>query len=137
MGLQVLYNHLPEVPPAIKKARTQLLLKAAFDVQAQAQSRAPVATGFLKSSIYVRTETMSTYGTGVGEGAHGSYLLPEVEAPDGYNAYVAVGANYGQFIEYGTSKMAAQPYLIPAADAVRPTFIAAWNKLEDYIRENL
>jgi len=31
---------------------------------------------------------------------------------------VGVGANYGVYVEFGTSKMAAQPYLLPATRTV-------------------
>jgi HK97 gp10 family phage protein len=129
------FNHLPEIKAAIHKAAVQLVKKAAFDVQAAAMSKAPVATGYMKSSVYTVTSDASTYGAGVVGGGPGSYLLPQVpKPPTDEIAYVAVGANYGIYVEYGTSRMAAQPYLTPAADAVRPGFLAAFERLEDYIK---
>ncbi len=35
---------------------------------------------------------------------------------------VAVGAEYGAYLELGTARMAARPYLGPAADKVKPAF---------------
>ena len=62
-----------------------------------AQQRAPVDTGHLRSSI--------------------SY-----ERLDEHAALVMVKATYGHFVEYGTRRMGAQPYLIPASEAERKPF---------------
>lgn len=81
----------------------QLIDKAAFDVEAGAKERAPVLTGFLKNSI--ATEI---------------HKLKDI---------VKVGAEYGIFQELGTRYMRAHPYLVPALEAVRPKFLAAWKQL--------
>lgn len=126
------FNHLSEMGEQIERAISELVRKAAFDVQAQAQQNAPVATGFLKSSIYTVTYDSSSYGQGVvGDGM----LLPEVEHPSSQQeALVAVGAEYGVFQEYGWSTGPAQPYLTPAAEAVTPTFQAAMSRLEEHLK---
>lgn len=133
---EVLYNVLPELAAALAKAASELVRKAAFDIQARAAQNAPVATGYLKSSIYTVTKDASTYGQGVTTPPPGASLLDQVPAPtSATEALVAVGANYGAYIELGTSKAPAQPYLIPAADAVRPSFEAAMAKLEDALKD--
>jgi len=38
---------------------------------------------------------------------------------------VADGVEYGLFQELGTSRMAAQPFMVPAVEAVRPGFVKA------------
>lgn len=120
-----------DVIKALHGGISKAVRKAAFDVQALAASNAPVATGYLKSSIYTVTHNSSTYGQGI-QGA--SVLLPEIDKPtDDQTAFVAVGANYGAYVEYGTSKMAAQPYFHPAFDAVEPVFEAALAKLQGLI----
>ena len=127
----VVYNHLPELAAEIEKVASQIVRKAAFDIQALAQTTAPVRTGFLKSSIYTVTKGESTYSTIEGSGP----LLPEVDQPsDDRTAYVAVGAEYGIYLEFGTSHMSAQPYLIPAAETVQPAFIAAMTELEEALK---
>lgn len=70
--------------------------KAAFDIEAHAKANAPVRTGFLRSSI--------------------------VAEPTGnpLRWLVTAYAGYSQFVEYGTRNMAAQPYMTPAAELVRP-----------------
>lgn len=129
------FNHFPQIIETFGRAASAIVRKAAFDVQATAQGKAPVATGFLKSSIYTVTTESSSYGQGVVGGGAGSSLLPSVETPsDATTAFIAVGANYGVYLEFGTSRMAARPYMTPAADEVAPSFVAAWERLEEYLR---
>lgn len=132
LGYVILYNLIPEIGEKLEVAANQILRKAALDCEAAAKGNAPVATGFLRDSIYTRTATSSGYGQ-AGEPPPGAELLPEVDKPDSGTAYVAVGANYGVFVEFGTSKMAAQPYLVPAAEAVGPSFVAAMAELESFL----
>lgn len=79
--------------------------KSAFDMQARAQVAAPVDTGFLQGSI-------STDHRGL-------------EAETGPTA------SYAPFVEGGTSRMAPQPFLFPALDAVTPGFLAAMEQVID------
>lgn len=76
----------------IDRKKTQIDLamnKLANDCQARAQQNAPVDTGFLKNSIHT------------------------VKIGDAHYQ-VVVGAYYGIFVELGTHKMGAQPFLFPA-----------------------
>ena len=43
---------------------------------------------------------------------------------------VADGVEYGHFIEFGTTKMPERPCAMPAREAVRPGFIAAWKQMK-------
>lgn len=73
--------------------------KSAYDLQAEAQYEAPVDTGFLRSSISASV--------------------------NGLEAEVGPTANYGFYVEHGTSRMPGQPFLFPAMDRITPTFEAA------------
>lgn len=84
----------------IRDRLSLVVAKTAHDLEAQAKDRAPVKTGNLKNSIQAHPRT-------------------ELEWE------VAVGAEYGRYVEYGTVHMGAQPYLTPAVDAVRPGFLTA------------
>lgn len=88
---------LERAGPEIQRLLGQVVRKVAFDVEAQAKTRAPVATGALRNSI-------QTHVTGA------------------LSAEVAVGVEYGVFVEMGTTKRAAKPFLEPAVNAVRPGF---------------
>lgn len=83
--------------------------KVAADVKRDAQIGAPVDTGFLRSSI--------SYETRAGK----------------FSARAEIGptANYGAFVELGTSRMGARPYLFPAMDRHEATFLAAMKRAAD------
>lgn len=81
--------------------------KALNDISAGAKNRAPVDTGALKGSI--TTEVQNRGDTIRGE--------------------VGPTVNYGGFVENGTSRMRAQPYLRPATDAVLPGYEAALGQI--------
>ena len=116
------FNLIPQVITVLKNAGEDILQEVAYDILQEAQARCPVRTGALQASGYWKTHTKSTYGQGFMEGALGSSILPEVEDPGPHDAYVAFAMNYAIFVELGTSKMAAQPYLIPALESVRIEF---------------
>lgn len=83
----------------------QVIRKTAKDIERDAKIMAPVDTGNLRNSI--STET-------AGDGRHGTMT-----------ATVGPTAHYGIYLELGTSRMGAQPYLFPAADRHEPGFLAA------------
>lgn len=80
--------------------------KTARDITADAKRLAPVDTGNLRGSIgHSDLRTVGTTG----------------------NAEVEIGptANYGVFLELGTSRMAPQPFMGPAADRHAGAFTEA------------
>lgn len=77
----------------LKRNTDEANKQIAEDIADDAQANAPVDTGELRASIHT-------------------------EKTDNGLA-VVVGAAYGAFVELGTSKMAAQPYLGPAAAKAR------------------
>lgn len=81
--------------------------KALNDISAGAKNRAPVDTGNLRNSISV--ELQNRGGTIRGE--------------------VGPTARYGGFVENGTSRQRAQPYLRPATDAVLPGYEQALGQI--------
>lgn len=94
-------NRLPEISAAIRPAVVGEVRKATYDVEARAKAKAPVKTGTLRRSIH------SVFSNG------------------GLTGVVGPSVNYGKFIEWGTRRMAARPYMRPAAEAVLPKFAAA------------
>lgn len=94
----------------------------AFAIQRQAQINAPVDTGALRNSIYTRIgnkpdgySAMAAEVTSLNSGA----TLGELPEPENATtAYVGPSVEYGVYVELGTSKRGAQPYLGPAVDAV-------------------
>lgn len=100
-GLDHLIQTAPEQIDAAVRA-------TAFQVQAIAQGLSPLMTGANRNSIYTKTSRGSS-GT---PGELGD-ILPAVGLCE---AVVGPSMEYSAFLEYGTSRMAAQPYLTPAAE---------------------
>lgn len=86
---------LDKAEAQIRDRARAAVAKAALDVEAEAKARAPVDTGLLRNSI-------AASQTG----------------PDSW--LVSSPVRYSVFVNYGTSKMAAQPYMEPALAAVMP-----------------
>lgn len=103
MGVS-LTSRLPQLERQLLVKAEHGVQKAAHDVEAHAKGRAAVDTGNMRASI-------AASQTGA--------LSAEVNA----------GAYYSVFVEFGTYKMGAQPFMVPAAEAVRPMFIAAMSRL--------
>lgn len=72
--------------------------EACAEIQSLAQDMCPVDTGDLKGSIAV--------------------------SGDGLSGQVSAGSAHAGFVELGTAKMAAQPFLYPAFSAVKGTVAA-------------
>lgn len=86
--------------------RAQLVLrKTAADIQRSAKRRAPVDTGNLRNSI-----STSVFGL---------------------HAEIGPTASYGIYQELGTSVMPPHPYLTPAFDKYRDSFLQAMGKVGD------
>ena len=98
-------SHIPKLTAAAHEKAEAAIAKAAADIEAQAKARAPVDTGLLKNSI--------------------NQPPPE----DSMRRVVESPVNYSVYLEYGTSRAPAQPYMTPAVEFVKPSFEAAMRKL--------
>lgn len=98
--LKVINNKLPAAHEFIQQLAHQVVYKTAYDIEAFAKAIAPVDTGFLKNSI-------------------------QVVAINDLNAIVSVGAEYGINVELGTRFQRAQPFMMPAVTAAKPSFESA------------
>ncbi|MCO7238698.1 HK97-gp10 family putative phage morphogenesis protein [Aeromicrobium sp. CnD17-E] len=87
---------LAVVVPAAARARVRVAVqKASEDIKRYAPLLAPVDTGNLRSSIHRLTIDRAWAITG----------------------RVRADAEYGKHVEYGTSRMAPQPFMEPALDS--------------------
>lgn len=94
---------LDKVGPRTGALGQTVVRKTAKDIEATAKNKVPVDTGNLKNSI--GTSDLRTVGTS------GSL-----------SAEIGPTADYGEWVEIGTSRMAPQPYMGPAADIHLPLF---------------
>lgn len=93
--VKIVSNRLPGFADRLKVKADTTSKSTAEQVAEIARKLAPRDTGELINSISIEAQ----------------------EGEDGWE--VVVGADHGIFVELGTSKMAAQPYLTPAAEAMR------------------
>jgi HK97 gp10 family phage protein len=82
----------------------KIVRRASYAVEGQAKSKAPVDTGALKSSL------MAEQKSGI------------------LSWWVHDGMDYGIHQEFGTSRMAAQPFMIPAVEAIRDNWVNLWRE---------
>lgn len=92
-------QQLNRAAPRLEPVASKVVAKVAANVASLAAKSAPVDTGALRSSISAEV--------------------------NGLSASVRPGVNYAHYVELGTSKMGAQPYLFPALDANATPFTTA------------
>lgn len=85
----------------------RVVSKVAHDIERDGKIFAPVLTGTLESSISSDV--------------------------NGLSAEIGPHTDYEQFVEYGTSKMDAQPYMGPAAEKNTPAFVEAMGQVGEKI----
>jgi HK97 gp10 family phage protein len=98
-GMPALRKALLQVTQEGRKTVQREVLRATLAVQRRAKERCPVDTGRLRNSIAVELED------------------------GGMNGAVGTNVEYAPFVEFGTSRMPAQPYLLPAFEEERAVFI--------------
>jgi HK97 gp10 family phage protein len=102
-GVQIVIksNRLPEISAAIRPAVVKEVQVAAFSIEAKAKEKVAVKTGTLRRSIH------SVFSNG------------------GLTGIVGPSVLYGKFVEFGTRRMGARPFMRPAAEQVLPKFADA------------
>jgi len=100
---QNLNNASRQVMPRARQA----MKKALDDISAGAKNRVAVDTGATKNSISTQTQGNRDYARGE----------------------VGPTTSYAGFLERGTSRMRAQPYLRPATDAALPGYEQALGQI--------
>lgn len=130
------FNIFDTLADALRPAIKPIVIKTALDIQALAQSKAPVDTGFLKNAIYAVTADGGDYGQATPT-HKASYLLPQAGDANDTTAYVAAGANYSVYLEYGTRHQPAQPFFTSAIEETRGSFIDAMSKIEDKLKASI
>lgn len=99
--VRIVSNRLPQMPAAIKAICVAEVQKAAYRIEADAKSKVAVKTGTLRRSIH------SVFENG------------------GLRALIGPSVLYSRFVEFGTRRMGARPYMRPAAERNLPQFAAA------------
>jgi HK97 gp10 family phage protein len=86
-------SNIAKIKTLSREELRKLIGTATLKIEAEARMGAPEDTGFLRSSI-------------------------ANSFPDDLTGVVSVGAEYGIYVEMGTTRTPAQPFLLPAAERV-------------------
>ena len=96
-----------------RKATGRSTFEIGLAVQAAAKALCPVKLGRLRGSITTQARSEGTEP----ETVKGSKASDKIAAPsDDLETYVGTGVEYGPYIEFGTVRSDAQPFLRPALD---------------------
>jgi HK97 gp10 family phage protein len=98
--IRVNSNKLPTLGAAYTAQLQAVVSRAGFAIEAAAKGRCPVRTGTLQRSIHT------------------------VLSNNGLTATVGPSVIYGIFVEFGTRRQGARPYMRPAAELVYPKAIS-------------
>jgi HK97 gp10 family phage protein len=99
------YDKFPELAARLPKAVGEIVQETILGIETQAKIKVPVDTGALRASI-------------------------QSEMTGETSGQVATNIEYAPYQEYGTSRMAATPYMTPAAEAERRHFMKKMTDLE-------
>lgn len=97
--LNALTVDLGAATPRMREQAAKQTIQSALDIEGSAKGFAPVRTGTLWRSIH--TEISS----------------------GGMHAEIGTDVEYSAYVEYGTSRMAPQPYMRPAFDRHAPEYV--------------
>lgn len=100
-----LADDMARSPARVRAGASRVVAKAAYDTEGDAKDFCPVDTGKLKNSI-------------------GATIRELV-------AVVGPTANYGGYVEDGTSRQSPQPYMRPAFDRREPLFVRALEQIAE------
>lgn len=109
--LRNLSVELGDVPKVVGQLAKTVVKKTAKDIESTAKTLAPVDTGFLRSGI--KTSDLRNV------------------SQDSPSAEVVASASYSPYLELGTSRMAPQPFMRPAADKHADAFEQAMAQIID------
>ena len=129
-GLKELQKALAELPQGIARNVLRGAVNAgATVIKAEAKVRAPALSGILKRSLYqkqIREKSnllLQTFFVGVRQGRSSKKTKKGV-----------LDAFYARFVEFGTSKMPAHPFMRPAFEAKKEAAVQA---IKDYLTKRI
>lgn len=115
------FTEVDRILGALDNNKEKLGRTIGFEIEAEAKKRAPRDTSAMANSIYTTTKKYDGYSKASSDAkqANKDVITESVPKPGGnVIARVGVAVNYAKFVEMGTSRMAAQPFLYPAGETV-------------------
>jgi len=117
-------KEVDRVMKALGMNRDAIVRTIGFDIESAAKQNAPVDTSAMRNSIYTETPEGNTFDVSSSNALSKNPKVTTIQHPKPEKGFVNVGpsVNYAEFVEFGTSKQSAQPYLVPAAESVSQKF---------------
>ena len=117
-------KEVDRVMKALGMSRDAIVRTIGFDIESAAKQNAPVDTSAMRNSIYTETPDGNTFDVSSSNALSKNPKVTTIQHPKPEKGFVNVGpsVNYAEFVEFGTSKQSAQPYLVPAAESVSQKF---------------
>lgn len=142
--IMVKYDKLPILAAKLPEVVDTIVRETASDIEAEAKAQ-------MSGPKHGRMYSARKAGAGArkaGAGAHQASAPGEAPAvdtgklknsirarfPKRCRAVVNVAAEYGAALEFGTRKIAARPFMRPAAEKALPAFVEACKRLEEKLK---
>lgn len=127
-------KELDRIAKQLNVKREAVGRRMALQIESKAKQLAPKDTGALRNSIYTVTQKEDGYGKAQSEAKSsnpGVTTAPHPTPTGKIIANVGPSVNYAEYQEFGTSKMAAHPYLTPAVEEVAQKYNSGdeWKEL--------
>lgn len=117
--LRIDTKQLDKIVKNLDTSTEKVIRAVALEIESGAKQAAPVDTGALRSSIYTVTKKEDGYekARSVVDGINARVATAAHPKPSGkVIAHVGPCVEYAAYVELGTSKMSARPYLMPAVE---------------------
>ena len=124
-------NRFPEIARRLPVATRRIVRETAHDIERRA--KLSIQSGAKTGRLYRRGKKFhraSAPGQAPATDTGNLVNSIGVQFTGETRAIVYVGAEYAPHLEYGTARMAARPFMTPAAEAARPRFLGELQNLE-------
>ena len=114
-------KELDRIAKQLNVKREAVGRRMAFQIEKVAKEMSPKDTGALRNSIYTVTQKSDGYSaaSSAAKSANPAVTTAPHPAPTGdVIANVGPCVDYAEYQEFGTSRMAAHPYLTPAVEQI-------------------
>jgi HK97 gp10 family phage protein len=130
--VELKYSHFAAIAAKLPKATGKIVEQTAKEIEASAKTSMGPGGGKTYSRRG-KTHTASAPGSppAVDLGALRNSIQTRVSGTSGV---VFTNIHYAIYLEMGTRKMGARPFMAPAAEKVRPNFIKKLSDLEGMLR---
>lgn len=125
IGVKLDTKELDRIAKQLGVKTDRVGMRFAFQVEAAYKQAAPIDTGAMANSCYVEGKSESNYdqAAGAAQRLNPDANLDRHPKPSGdVIANVGPAVEYAQYVEFGTSRQAAQPTLGPAVDSLAGKF---------------